>query len=167
MVGCKIQPQKCRFSEAKIEDRLIELLRPSWEKMTNWSSTRQWTLLEKEKPQLMTWNLLSNNKVHQRVAVKPTLMLSIKTPNVENVRLTMEKMSIPRHEMQECNQWNHWEQVCRSKQTQDRENKPPHRPPPESRKPQGKSNQDRIHLVEESNSDFDELWVHPDWQLCC
>ena len=48
-----------------------------------------------------------------------------------------------------CNQWNHWEQVCRSKQTQDRKNKPPHRLPPESRKPQGKSNQNRIYVVEE------------------
>ena len=54
-----------------------------------------------------------------------------------------------------CNQWNHWEQVCRSKQTQDRKNKPPHRPPPKSMS--SKSNQNRIHVVEESNSDFDEL----------
>ena len=54
-------------------------------------------------------------------------------------------------------QWNHWEQVCTSKETQDRKNKPPHRPPPESRKLQGKSNQNRIHVVEESNSDSDEL----------
>lgn len=46
-----------------------------------------------------------------------------------------------------CNQWNHWEQVQRYKQVQDRE----------SRKLQNKSNQSRIHLVEESNSDFDEL----------
>ena len=92
----KIQAQKCWFSEAEVEFRLIEQLiigkRESkvqevlLKKMTTWSSTRQWALLQKEKPQLMIWNLLSN-KVLQLVSVKSTLMLwdKIKTPSVKNM----------------------------------------------------------------------------------
>jgi len=56
-----------------------------------------------------------------------------------------------------CNQWNHWQHVCRKKQTTDRRNKPPPRPPPENRTPQDRSNPRSINVVDESNPDLDEL----------
>ena len=65
-------------------------------------SDKAMQIARKKKPKLITRNLLSNKMyMYQHLAVKPTLMLSdkIKTSSVENVGITREKMSSPRHEM--------------------------------------------------------------------
>ena len=56
-----------------------------------------------------------------------------------------------------CNQWNHWEQMCRNKQTQDWRAKPSPRKQPEGWIPQKKTSQNKVHAVGETNSDSDEL----------
>ena len=96
----------------------------------------------------MTWNLLTN-KVHQPVAVKAILMLS--DNHEKNVQpkaqdagnaingITGNKYAvlIKRHRIR--------------KASHDLDH------PPEGRKAQDKSNQSRLHVLEESNYCFDEL----------
>ena len=55
-----------------------------------------------------------------------------------------------------CNQWNHWEQVCKINK-QDQRTKPSPRKKPEAEKPQDKASQNKVDVVEETSSDFDEL----------
>lgn len=57
-----------------------------------------------------------------------------------------------------CNQWNHWQQVCRNKQTQDRKTKTPFRQQFEEKKPQDKTRHSKVNVVgAEANNDFEEL----------
>ena len=56
-----------------------------------------------------------------------------------------------------CNQWNDWEQVCRSKQAQDRKANPSLRKQPGGWIPQANTGQNKVHTVEQTNSDSDEL----------
>ena len=56
-----------------------------------------------------------------------------------------------------CKQYNHWEQVCRSKQIQDRQSRSPALLPLSDRRPLDKTKQSKVHTVEEVSSDFEEL----------
>ena len=57
-----------------------------------------------------------------------------------------------------CNQWNHWEQVCRNKQAHDRKAKPSLWKQTGGWIPQAKTSQNKVHTVEQANSNSDELF---------
>ena len=57
-----------------------------------------------------------------------------------------------------CRKWkqyNHWEQVCnRNKQAHGQQTRPPRQPQFDGRKKHDKEKQSKVHMVEETNSDF-------------
>ena len=57
-----------------------------------------------------------------------------------------------------CNQWNHWEQVYRNKQTQDKKAKPSLWKQTGGWIPQAKTSQNKVSTVEQTNSNSDELF---------
>ena len=69
-----------------------------------------------------------------------------------------KKCSLQSTRCRKCNQWNHWEQVCRNKQTRGRKTKFEPQRQPVGRNPQDKESQGKAHTEEEINSDFDELY---------
>ena len=163
MARCKIQAQKCRFSEAEIVEQLIigtrepkvqEALLGKDDKL---KLDKAMDIARKREATVNDMKSLEQQGASAR-SRETNIGAINQNPQCGKCGLNHgKKCSAQGTRCGKCNQWNHWEQVCRSKQTQDRKNKPPHRPPPESRKPQAKSNQNRIYVVEESNSDFDEL----------
>ena len=112
MARCKKQAQKCRFSEAEIEDRPIEQLiigtrepkgkEASLGKDDKLKRDKAMNIARKREATVNDMKSLEQRETFSTCQIRHgALMLSIKTFNVENVGLNMEKMSSPRHEMQE------------------------------------------------------------------
>lgn len=57
-----------------------------------------------------------------------------------------------------CKQCNHWQQVCRNKQAHVQQTRSPPQPQFDGQKKYGKEKQTKVHMVEETNSDFEELF---------
>ncbi|XP_029212518.2 uncharacterized protein LOC114976273 [Acropora millepora] len=169
MARCKIQAQKCRFSEAELEERLIEQLiigtrerkvqevllgnddKLKLDKAMDIARTREATVndmksLEQQgasaRPHDTNIDAVKQNSNHK--CGKCGLSHGKKCP-AQGTRC------------RKCNQWNHWEQVCRNKQIRDWRAKPSPRKQPEGWIPQKKASQNKVNAVGETNSDSDEL----------
>ena len=164
MARCKIQAQKCRFGEGEIEDRLIEQLIIG----TKERKVQEALLGKDEKLKLDKAMDIARKREATVNDMKSLEQQGAsargRETNIDAVRQTAnpqcgkcglnhgKKCPAQGTRCRKCNQWNHWEQVCRNKQGHDRKTKPP-----EGRKPHDKSGQSRVHVVEESSSSFDEL----------
>ena len=169
MARCKIQAQKCRFSEAELEERLIEqLIVGTRERKV------QEVLLGKD-------DKLKLDKAMDIARTKEATVNDMKSleqqgasarPHDTNIDAVKQNSNhkcgkcglshgkkCPAHgtRCRKCNQWNHWEQVCRNKQIQDWRAKPSPRKQPEGWIPQKKTSQNKVNAVGETNSDSDEL----------
>ena len=144
LARCKIQAQKCRFSEAKLEERLIEQLI-----LGTCDRKVQEVLLGKD-------DKLKLDKAMDIARRKEATVNDMKSleqqgasahPHDTNIDAVKQNSNLkcgkcglshgkkcPAQEgtrRRTCNQWNHWEQVCRNKQTQDWRAKPSPRKQPE------------------------------------
>ena len=171
MARCKIQAQKCRFSDAELEERLIEQLiigtreRKIQEVLLGKDDKLK---LDKAMDIARTREATVNDmkSLDQQGASAPARSHDTNVDAIrQNSNLRCGKCGLS-HEKKcpaqgtrcrKCNQWNHWEQVCRNKQAQDRKAKPSLRKQPGGWIPHAKSSQNKIHTVEETNSDSDEL----------
>ena len=171
MVRCKIQAQKCRFSDAELEEHLIEqLIIGTCERKV------QEVLSGKD-------NKLKLDKAMDIARAREAMVNDMKSleqqgasasihshdTNIDATRQTSnpkcDKCGLSHGKKcpgqgtrcRKCNQWNHWEQVCRNKQARDQNAKPSPRKQPGRWMPQAKTSQNKLHTVEETNSYSDEL----------
>ena len=171
LARCKIQAQKCRFSDAELEERLIEQLiigtcerkvqevllgkddKLKLDKAMDIARTREATVNDMKS--------LEQQGASASIRSHDTNIDAVRqnsNPKCGKCGLSHgKKCPAQGTRCRKCNQWNHWEQVCRNKQAQDQKAKPLPRKQPGKWMPQAKTSQNKVHTVEETNSDSDEL----------
>ena len=171
LARCKIQAQKCRFSDAELEERLIEQLiigtcerkvqevllgkddKLKLDKAMDIARTREATVNDMKS--------LEQQGASASIRSHDTNIDAVRqnsNPKCGKCGLShRKKCPAQGTRCRKCNQWNHWEQVCRNKQAQDQKAKPLPRKQPGKWMPQAKTSQNKVHTVEETNSDSDEL----------
>ena len=65
------------------------------------------------------------------------------------------------NEMRKCKRYNHWEQVCRSKQTQDRQTGLLSQTQFNGRQYQDKSRQSKVHIVRKQDLTLRSCYLRP------
>ena len=169
MDRCKIQAQKCRFSEAELEERLIEqLIIGTRERKVQEVLLGKDDKLYLDKAMDIARTMeatVSDIKSHEQRGAKASARSH--DSNIDAIRQNSnprcgkcglshgKKCPAQVTRCRKCNQWNHWEQVCRNKQAQDQKAKPSPRKQPGGWIPQQRQVRTR-YTVEETNSDSDE-----------
>ena len=168
MARCKLQAQKCRFGEVELEERLIEQLIIG----TRERKVQEILLGKDEKLKLDKAMDLARTREATINDMKSLALQGVAPANDTNIDAIRQNSNpqcgkcglhhgkkCPAYgtRCRKCRQYNHWEQVCRSKQAQDRKSRPPPPQQFEGRRPQDKTRQSKVHSVEETCSDFEEL----------
>ena len=160
MTRCKIQAQKCQRSEAELKERLIEQLvtgtrkrkvqdvlsgkgnKLKLNKAMDIARTREATINEMKCLEQQGASVLTRVTYIDDIRQTPS-------PQCGECRLSHGKRCPTQGTgCRKCNQWNHWEQVCKNKQTQDCRTKLSRRKQPEAWKPQDKTSQSNVHVAE-------------------
>ena len=138
MARCKIQAQKCRFSEAELEERLIEQLiigtrkrkvqevllgkddKLNLDKAMDIARTRKATVNDKKSLEQRESSASARSHDSNIDAIREN-----SNPRCGKCGLSHgKKCPAQVTRCRKCNQWNHWERVCRNKQAQDQKVKP-------------------------------------------
>ena len=167
MTRCKLQAQKCRFTDIELEERLIEQLIIG----TREREVQEVLLGKDEKLKLdkamdiarmreATVNDMKSLALQGAAAVETNIDAIRQNANPQFGKCGLQhgkKCPAFGIRCRKCKQYNHWEQVCRSKRMQDRQSRSPALLPLSDRRLLDKTKQSKIHTVEEVSSDFDEL----------
>ena len=136
MARCKIQAQKCRFSEAELEERLIKQLtigirerkvqevllrnddKLKLDKAMDIARTRETTINDMKSLKQQSASVCDLDTNIDAIVQNPSLQCG-KCGLSHGTRYPAQGTSCTK-----CNQGNHLEQACKNKQTQDRRTKP-------------------------------------------